>query len=179
MTTEKEKRIDIVVKEIEFWKRNNMLPEQYCNYLLLLYTEGENSVQMSETKDNNRAKFQRFIFPVILILISLFVIYFTELSIVLQTTILASFVGFLVGLAIYYSKKQLSPALLLVAIAFILLIVSVNVAEKVFSESPFVTYMALFLNSFIWVFTGLRLKLIYFTLSGSFGIILLIVFILK
>ncbi|WP_374054327.1 hypothetical protein [Rossellomorea sp. FM04394] len=100
------------------------------------------------------------------ILISLFVIYFTELSIVLQTTILASFVGLLAGIGIYYTKKQLSPLLLYMAAACILLLASIEISGALFGESPFEMYITLFLNYILWVSAGLKWSLTYFSLSG-------------
>ena len=35
-----ENRKQIIIKEIGYWKNNKLLPEQYCNFLLALYTEG-------------------------------------------------------------------------------------------------------------------------------------------
>ena len=35
-----ENRKQIIIKEIGYWKNNKLLPEQYCDFLLALYTEG-------------------------------------------------------------------------------------------------------------------------------------------
>ena len=35
----------IILNEILFWKQNKLLPEQYCDFLLKLYTEGEDIKQ--------------------------------------------------------------------------------------------------------------------------------------
>ena len=39
-------RKKIILNEINFWKQNNMLPEHYCDYLIALYSEGENPEQL-------------------------------------------------------------------------------------------------------------------------------------
>lgn len=31
----------IIINEILFWKQNKLLPEHYCDFLMTLYTEGE------------------------------------------------------------------------------------------------------------------------------------------
>lgn len=36
-----EMRKKIIIQEINSWKESRMLPEQYCNYLLALYGQGE------------------------------------------------------------------------------------------------------------------------------------------
>lgn len=45
-----EKRKTIIIKEIMTWKENRMLPEQYCDYLLTLYTEGDHPQQSNSKK---------------------------------------------------------------------------------------------------------------------------------
>ncbi|WP_232695352.1 hypothetical protein [Brevibacillus daliensis] len=47
-----EKRKQIIVSEIEQWRKNNLLPEHYCIFLLNLYTEGEHA---KKGKDQNKA----------------------------------------------------------------------------------------------------------------------------
>lgn len=41
-------RKQIIVNEIKYWKETNLLPEQYCNFLLQLYSEGNNLQITSE-----------------------------------------------------------------------------------------------------------------------------------
>ncbi|MDN4607041.1 hypothetical protein [Sporosarcina highlanderae] len=38
MGTERKK---IIITEINYWKENKMLPEHYCDFLITLYTQGE------------------------------------------------------------------------------------------------------------------------------------------
>ncbi|MET3290090.1 UNVERIFIED_CONTAM: hypothetical protein ABID98_002660 [Brevibacillus sp. OAP136] len=40
-----DQRKKIIVKEIEHWRKNHLLPEHYCIFLLNLYTEGERAAQ--------------------------------------------------------------------------------------------------------------------------------------
>ena len=35
-------RKQIIMNEIAFWKKNKLLPEHYCDFLLTLYAQGEN-----------------------------------------------------------------------------------------------------------------------------------------
>ncbi|MGE5702036.1 MAG: hypothetical protein ACM32O_05870 [Clostridia bacterium] len=43
-----DQRKKIIVKEIEQWRKNHLLPEHYCIFLLNLYTEGERSNERSD-----------------------------------------------------------------------------------------------------------------------------------
>jgi hypothetical protein len=176
--TVKDSRKELIVNEIQLWKQANMLPEHYCDYLLALYTEGDGMEHSDQKNAQKKIILKDFFLSICAILISLFVIYFTELSIVLQTTILASFVGLLVAIGIYYIKKQLSPLLLYMAAACILLLSSIEITEELFGRSSFGMYITLFLNCFLWIGAGLKWKLGYLSLSGMAGGVLLIIFIL-
>lgn len=43
------KRREIIVNEIEYWEKNRLLPEHYCQYLLTLYTEGAGKDKFKKT----------------------------------------------------------------------------------------------------------------------------------
>ncbi len=170
----------VIINEIKFWKQNNMLPDQYCDYLLALYSKGEENLSNPSPE---KGKFQPYYMTILLssvvMFISLFVIYFTELSVVLQTAILTGFVVLLMGSGIYYTKKKVSTVFFLIAAAFIILLLSISIVEEVFDGSPFIAYAALFLNCILWLALGLKRRLIYFTLSGAIGGLLLVISILQ
>ena len=44
-----ESRKQIIINEIIYWKKNRMLPEHYCDFLLALYTKG-NGLQDQSSK---------------------------------------------------------------------------------------------------------------------------------
>ncbi len=178
MNKTKQSKKEIIISEIQIWKQTKMLPEQYCDYLLALYTGGEGTGEPDKRSVKNKFLLKDFLFSICSVSISLFVIYFTELSIVLQTAILASFVGLLTGVGIYYTKKQLSPLLLYCSSASILLLASIEIVEGLFGGSPFPLYITLFLNCLMWIGVGVRWKMSYFTWSGSVGVVLLLFYIL-
>ncbi|MEK4028782.1 hypothetical protein MKZ02_09530 [Pseudobacillus sp. FSL P4-0506] len=174
----KDEKKHIIIKEIYFWKENHMLPDHYCDYLLTLYTQGEelpeNAVKKSSSK---RLTVISLLASLFFVFISLFVLYFTELSFPLQMTILAAFVVLLISLAIYFSKKGFFLPFLYVAAAVLFLILTVEWHEKIWGENSNTLYGLLFLHCIIWWITGRKLGQIYFTISAWLGIILLIVFI--
>ena len=178
MTKPKDSKTEIIISEIQLWKQTKMLPEQYCDYLLALYTGGNGVDDENYKNPQRKIMFKDLLLSSCTLAISLFVIYFTELSIVLQTAILASFVGLLVGLGIYYIKKQLSPLLLYTSAACILLLASTELTGKVFKGSSIELYTTLFLNCFLWIGAGLKWKLNYFSLAGTVGGVLVIIYIL-
>jgi hypothetical protein len=180
MSKSKHGREAVIVNEIKFWKQNNMLPDQYCDYLLALYTNGSEQISAStENKVTRNLHITAILISTSIISFSLFVIYFTELSVVLQTAILTGFVVLLFGMRIYYSKKQISTPFIRIATAFLILLISLEMSESLFGGSPYMTYGILFLNCILWIGTGVKKKLHYFTLSGSVGMIILLVSILQ
>jgi hypothetical protein len=97
----------LILKEIKFWKQNKMLPDHYCDYLMALYSNGEENLSNPPLKKSKmKMMYLNILFSAVIMSISLFVIYFTELSVVLQTAILTGFVVLLYGMGIYYSNKK-------------------------------------------------------------------------
>ncbi|MGD6804107.1 hypothetical protein FZC79_09945 [Rossellomorea vietnamensis] len=172
-------KTNIIINEILFWKHNKMLPEQYCDYLLALYNQG-NEIEDIETGKSrfSSASLIPSILICTLIPISLFVIYFTELSFVLQTAILTGFVVSLIFSGIYYSNKELILPVIYITIALLILLQTVSFADAFYKGDKLITYGLLFFNCLMWLLCGLYRKLLYFTLAGAVGIILLIVSIL-
>ncbi|MDX8341868.1 MULTISPECIES: hypothetical protein [Rossellomorea] len=178
MTRTKDSKTETIIREIQFWKQTKLLPEQYCDYLIAFYTGGSGINDRKQAVNRRSITFTDVLISMCILAISLFVIYFTELSIVLQTAILAGFVGLLLGMGIYYTKKQLSPMLLYASAACILLLSSIDVSEVVFKGSSLELYITLFLNCFLWIGAGVKWKQNYFSFAGFIGVVLVSIYIL-
>ncbi|OCA92525.1 hypothetical protein [Pseudobacillus wudalianchiensis] len=174
----KDNKKTIIIKEIHFWKENHMLPAQYCDYLLTMYTQGEelpeNAVKKPKAKRLSAISLLASFFVVF---ISLFVLYFTELSFPLQMTILAAFVVLLLSAAIYFSKKGFFLPFLYAASAILFLIFTVECHEKIWGGNSITLYALLFFHCLIWWIAGRKLQQVYFTISAWLGVILLVIFI--
>ena len=170
-----ESRKQIIINEIIYWKKNRMLPEHYCDFLLALYTKG-NGLQDQSQKSRLR---KNILLLLILIPIGIFLFYFTELSLTLQ--IVFGFILIIMGilLSFYSAKRGMLFQIPLIMTAFLLLFVSVQITVIHTSDGSFILYLVLAINCFIWIFTGLKLKQIYFTISGTAGLILLIFSLIK
>ncbi|MDH5160155.1 hypothetical protein [Heyndrickxia oleronia] len=174
-------RKEVIIKEIIYWKEHKMLPDHYCDYLLALYSEGEFENNHNDRMKSNKLVNRLSLFLILigaLLLISLFVIYFTELAFVLQMMILTSFVVLLLILGIYYSKKETWYYIFYISSAILLLLLSVQLTDKFFYHYSIALLITLFLNCILWVATGWKLKLLFFTVSGVVGIITLTIYIL-
>jgi hypothetical protein len=170
-----ESRKQIIINEIIYWKKNRMLPEHYCDFLLALYTKG-NGLQNQSEKSRLR---KNILLLFILIPIGIFLFYFTELSLTLQ--IVFGFILIIMGilLTFYSTKRGMLFQIPLIMTAFLLLFVSVQITVIHTSDDSSMLYIVLAINCFIWIFTGLKLKQIYFTISGTAGLILLIFTLIK
>lgn len=64
-----ERRKKIILSEIKYWKKNHLLPDHYCDFLSMLYAEGEeseaNQVKGKTSvlhKEKSRKKWMTFIY---------------------------------------------------------------------------------------------------------------------
>lgn len=180
MSNEKKK---IIVNEITFWKQNKLLPEHYCDFLMTLYTGGDHENEglkgdaskaiKAQEKRKNISKYS--LIP--LIAIVLVVLLFT-LDIVWLTSIIAGAAAIvcLFG-AFYFAKKnQLLTPILHVSAALLFLAVTVRICLTYFPQNNAVLFGALAVNCIMWLASGLKLKIAYFTISGALGIVSIVVF---
>lgn len=170
-----DQRKKIIINEIIYWKENRMLPEHYCNYLLSLYTEGNRSEEEEKAASNKKS------FPwkvngifAIIIIISLLFIYFTELSFIWQMVIIFLLTGTAIAAAIYLYKRKMAFQVTLIIAALLILIGSVEIVSTLLSKETIFIYLTVFANCLLWVLSGWKLKLPYFTISGVVGFVLLI-----
>ncbi|ANB56420.1 putative membrane protein [Anoxybacillus sp. B7M1] len=170
-----EKRREIIVREIEYWKRSRLLPEQYCDYLLALYTEGDRSSAQTAVRRAGAWLHIFFILLICLLLpISVLAIYFTELSFVLQMLLLSFFI-LLCFIGIWKWRKEARLVHLpLIIGAFLVFLASVHLSDYYFPKNKPISALVIFLNCALWLVFGLRMRLLYLTISGVVGIALLI-----
>ncbi|WP_445490374.1 hypothetical protein [Niallia sp. 03133] len=162
-------RKKIIVKEIVYWKENRMLPAHYCDYLLSLYTAGNQSM---EKETNKKIGGLFHILFLLLIPLTTVLLYFTELSFILQIAISQIFLTFcLIGLY-FYKKKTKSIDIPVVAAALIVLLTSVYVVLRIFSHDFIFLSIVLLFNCIIWFIAGRKFKLLYFTISSCIGFVL-------
>lgn len=170
----------IIMNEIAFWKQNKMLPDHYCDFLMTLYSEGNNDQQIEgNTKEairnvEKRKKLSMSIpFPILsAVLITLLFTIQYEWVVIAITGIFA--VSFLVGAFYFAHKNKLLATMLQLATALLLLGVTVKICVTYFSGNNEMLYGLLLANCIIWLLSGIFMKIIYFTISGAVGLIVII-----
>lgn len=170
-----ETRKKIIIQEIKYWKHTKLLPEQYCDYLLTLYSGGEEAITAQKSKRSLHTPLWMF---TVLFFTTIFINYFTEIPIGLQITLTAIAI-ILFGYFMYrYVETKLLYQLSLVGVALLTLVESVNLMDYLFPNSNSALYAALFIQCGIWFIVGRKLNLLYFSISGVIGAIVMVYFIL-
>ena len=175
-------RKKIILNEILFWKQSKLLPEQYCDFLMTLYTEGNDDGLEEEVshkkavKSKEKRRMVIIYFFVLLVSITLLAILFMTAQ---ATEVMILFIGLLsiafiiIAFKVAREKNLLAP-LFQVAAALLIFGLSVKISLTYFEQKEWVLYALLIANCLLWLLSGLKLKLLYFTVSGALGLIVLI-----
>jgi hypothetical protein len=166
-------RKKIIIHEINYWKSNRMLPEHYCDFLLNLYTEGSSSAPRSVQKKTITGPQRLSILLLALLSLSIFLFYFTELSLILQISLAVIFGAaslLTVGFLIARSHLKLIP---LLAASLLFLVTCVQVAEILYPGNLILLYAVTFGNCLLWLAAGFRWKIISYKISGIAGLLIL------
>lgn len=173
-----ETRKKIIIQEIKYWKQSKLLPEKYCDFLLTLYSGGEENITPIKKKRSVSLHIPLWIFTVIFFTI-LFVNYFTEIPKGLQITLTAIAIVIFSFFLVRYIENALLFQLALVCLALLILTESVNVVNLLFPNSDGFLYFILLIQCGIWFLVGRKLKLIYFSISGIVGVLIIAFFLIK
>jgi len=173
-----ETKKQVIINEIEWWKESHLLPEQYCDYLLALYTEGNADSQETLSSKPTKKRFQGWLFSIILLFlpVMLLVIYFTELSFVLQMLLYSLFTLICLGAALFYIEKNFFVHGLLSMAALCLLLMSYEAVSFYFPKNFLILVVLLVLHCVLWIIAGFRLKIVYFKVAGFIGLGLIVAF---
>ncbi|WP_338789056.1 hypothetical protein [Metabacillus sp. FJAT-53654] len=171
---------NIIINEISYWKNNKLLPETYCDFLLALYTEGNQmDIDITSQMEQKRKAitiYQVFLYGLLLLLLPamLLVIYFTELSFVLQMTIVGFFLVSSMNVTAYFIRKRVFFQVPL-SITFIqLLIVSLSIIEKITNGDRLWIGGTVVVNCLLWILIGRIYRVIYLIISGIVGLAIFI-----
>ncbi|MBM7604727.1 hypothetical protein JOC75_002730 [Metabacillus crassostreae] len=171
---------NIIINEIHQWKDNKLLPETYCDFLLALYTEGnqENNEQVEVKKKKKRLPtFDGFLYAFIMILViaSLLFTNFTEIAYLMQMVILSFLLigSFLV--TAYFIRKGKSFQVPLSLTFIQLLISSIALSDFFASGNDFILGLIIISNCLVWLTFGVILRILYLSISGILGIAVFVV----
>ncbi|MFC4022770.1 hypothetical protein ACFOUV_02925 [Oceanobacillus longus] len=152
-----EERTAIIVKEIRYWKEHRLLPERYCDYLLALYTNGQ---ELSDKADDDvRSTWTPIIIHFILlhsmIPFSFLVVYFTEFLPILQLSILTLFCIYSILLYVYFhgnGNKYVQFPLFVSLLLVLLLTLSIS---NFLASNSFINLVIILVNFILWLFLSI------------------------
>ena len=168
------------MNEITFWKQNKLLPEHYCDFLMTLYSEGNQNEEIAgKAKNAVRSVEKRrklsiaTFFPIVaaVIVLLLFTIQY-EWVVIAVAGIFA--VCCIIG-AMYFAKKNnLLATMLQLATALAALGVTLKICTTYFAGNNEMLYILLMINCIFWLLSGIMMRIIYFTISGVLGLIVIV-----
>lgn len=156
------KRSKIIIEEIQLWKNSRMLPKEYCDYLLALYTKGD---QMSEDVIGQEKQFLTVqqllnsLFLVILVPLSFIVIYITQLSPIMQIVILTLFVCYsLVHMLLNQKQMNIIFTLALFVTLLTILLLTVFLGQVYFKNHIIIIQMLGVLQFLGWLIYAYKIN---------------------
>ncbi len=172
-------RTEIIIQEINYWKEHKLLPDVYCNFLLALYTKGENEIG-SSVDDGGRRAGLKAIFQLIaqfcLLLLTVTILNMQHINQYFQVVFLVlSFIGILLLFKRLNNKRDiyfhLSTVILLVHLFFI----SVFLGNQ-YLNMQFSTMIIILCNFICWFVIGRKYRLSYLLIISSLLTIFTIIY---
>lgn len=179
-----EERIKTIINEIEYWKEHKLLPNQQCDFLLALYTNGEDIDANLESKQLGRHKGRKtsattmlqIILLLMLLPFSFLVLYFTEFHIYLQLGILTLFLSYALWSFLYLKQRKIIYYHLGLMISlFLLLLLSISISSLIFNQA-FLLNVVILINFILWFFLSRIYKLHYLLYTSILGLIFVIIY---
>jgi hypothetical protein len=167
-------RRKIITNEIKYWKESRLLPDHYCDFLLNLYTEGGSEGEPISKNSHRPLNLLRIIL-IGLLSLSVFLFYFTELSLFLQIGLTIFFGITSLLIAVYMLKNSYLDLVILLSSGLFLLITSIQAGEILFPDKHAILYLITALNCLLWLAAGMKWKMVSFKVSGIAGLIVLLV----
>ncbi|WP_299087836.1 hypothetical protein [uncultured Metabacillus sp.] len=175
MNTEKRA---IIINEIYQWRSNKLLPETYCDFLLALYTEGNQKDKESQSHKKRNLPISTYwvLYGLLFSFFSLMllIVYFTELPFVLQMTIVGFSLLFSIAVTAYFIGKRAFFQVPLTVLLIQLLILSLNLTEfYTYGDTRWIGGMIV-ANCLLWIFIGAVYRLLYLFISGISGFLIFV-----
>lgn len=165
----------IIINEISYWKQSRLLPEAYCNFLLTLYSEGNQELVPGKTQKLTRLlSVFSYIYIALVLPLAFLVIYFTEKNFVLQIPIFIFLIIVAIGISVFMKNDRYLHHFSAIIGALLFLLLSVKVTELFFSE-PFFIFVTVVIHCFFWLFVGLKTSRKYFSAAGVIGFLITII----
>ncbi|MHA6259469.1 hypothetical protein ACXYMX_06075 [Sporosarcina sp. CAU 1771] len=179
-----EKRKEIIISEIKYWRQNKLLPSHYCDFLITLYAKGEHEEEVVEKKTKSIIQIEKKKRVQLLLILTILTIV-SSVSMVLFSSdpLLPIGISFLVlGLLLYMSFRKNSvksemTLFIYILGAYLFFAITMKVWFSFFNENAMALIGLLILNCLLWIISGRLLKQIYLVITGVIGLLVILIFI--
>ncbi len=179
-----EKRREIIIAEIKYWKMSKLLPEKYCDYLLTLYTGGDEDVVETITeKDSIHAREKSsawnkvFLWAIVGVSIILAMFLLPQFA---TTLLLVSSLLTIIFFVLAWRKPKTSydsSAMYYTLAVLMLLFTTLHAWSSYMNDRLAILIGILILNCIVWLWVGRKRQLLYFTIAGFVGLFIVVGFV--
>ena len=174
-------RKKIIINEIKYWKQSRLLPDHYCDFLLTLYSEGEQHFENKNSTSTMTNQLTIMVCTTIVLAVfglTFLVIYFTDFSLLLQIASIMVFSGVVLLIAMFIKKYDNRFVHLFNLIAAVMIFLgTIQLADAFYPGNSIAIAVATMFNCGAWLFIGRKYKLRYFIVSSIVGVFLVVLFI--
>ena len=180
-----QQRKRIIISEIKYWKQHKLLPAHFCDFLITLYTQGEDEEDINaKSEDAILVKRKKNLNWTIIWLVLLTAAIGGSMFSLNQypgiTIALAAMLTFgLLFVTLREKRIRSVGSILYILISFMFLAISLKLWLVFFEGQTMLLIVLLMLNCVLWIFIGRRLQLLFFTISGVAGLLLIFGFLLR
>ncbi|MET3682439.1 phosphoglycerol transferase MdoB-like AlkP superfamily enzyme [Alkalibacillus flavidus] len=171
-------RKQVIIDEIKHWKKSKLLPAEYCDFLLALYTFGEGVEEENDqsVKKKNRKQaliYLDVIFLLLLLPASLLMSVVVELNVAVDLSLSVLILIILIGHVYWFRRRASSMIHIPVMLVFlVLLISSISFINTLYGQGMLLNGV-IAVHCVLWVIIGIYWRYYYLTASGIVGIMLL------
>lgn len=177
-----DERTNIIINEINYWKQHKLLPDVYCDYLLALYSQGEDTEKLIRKNKNKVFKITQIVITsllILMLLLSLSLVYLIEIENMWQTILLITIIIFSSWMYILLRKNNdFSFHFGIVILLTIYFISSIHIST-LYIKNQWLIYLILFLNLFGWFYISQRKQLKYLKVVSTISIVFTVFYIIS
>ncbi|MDX8045961.1 hypothetical protein SH601_08135 [Gracilibacillus sp. S3-1-1] len=167
-----DERKKIIINEIKHWRAHQLLPQQYCDFLLALYTEGQ------EEEENKKQKTPYYLFfyflDTLLLLLPIVLFLLTE-NVFMQITGIVITLVIAFSMIKFFSGHPVLRASYAVMIFFSIFLFATTFWFNHSIGMTWITFLWVLINSVSWIAFGKLKKQFFLQAGGVFVLIALII----
>lgn len=171
------KHNEIIVQEIKYWKEHKLVPKDTCDFLLVLYTQGEEERIGASRLWQNKIQGSAYLLMLLCVIpLSFAITYFTEFHKILQIALFLLFISFSFWSYGVFKRTIDSYQYIPMITGLIMILYTSVYIIKIGTESLFIIKCVIFMNFITWLWIGWKTKATYVLVMGILAVLFLFVF---